>query len=297
MFSAESSRVLSERYVTVRITGGDETTPETGDFVTRYAVRGYPTLYVMNAAGHVVVNQVGRTLQAMLLALETGAARETEFAALADKTDPESRVKRATMLGERMLLDEAQAAFRALIAEAPSAAAHEGLAKLYAQRGERAKERKLLGEMIALYPRADAHTSWRIRLATMGLDHVKSRDEWRENLTSVVETLEALAVHLAAQKTADVLPRAEVRTQLGNFLSMAGRNDDARAHLEWVLEHAADSRFAPAARMGKANVNWRQGDFAGCKNELETLLREHPASEEAKRAPRGIKNCDARLGR
>ena len=49
--------------------------------------------------------------------------------------------------------------------------------------------------------------------------------------------------------------------------------------------------------MGKANVHWRQGDFAGCKAQLESLLAEHPTSDEAKRAPRGIQNCEARLGK
>ena len=296
MFSKSESRVLSERYVAVRITGGDDLTPEANEFMTEYAVTGYPTLYVMNAEGHVVVDRVGRTLEAMLDALELGAQREVEFDALRERTDPASRVEFGRMLCDRMLMDEAETVFTELLAEAPSAAAHEGLAKLHARRGERARERRLLTEMLALYPEADGRTSWRIRLASMGLDGVRSRSAWREKLTETVALLEEL--HTAvAQEGGGPLAEAEVRTKLGGYLSMAGRNDDALAHLDWVLEHAGESRLAPAALLARARVRWRQGEWARCKSEFERILREFPESEEARVAPRGIRNCDLRLGR
>ena len=281
----------------VRLTGGDDITPEVKAFMSRYGVRGYPTLYVMNAEGHVVVAQVDRTVDAMLKALADGESAEKDFAEAKKKTDPDGRKALAGMLKSRMAWDDLAAMQEADIKASPSAETYAELAKTYASAGRAADERATLEKAVAQFKDAKDRTAWRIRLATMDNDPSKagSRDEYMDLAGKTAKSLEDLIGKMEAEK--DAGGAATVRAALGGTLLQIGKADDAEKQFDAVLKADPKGTAAPTAMMGKANCAWSRKDWAGCKTMLEKIVAEFPESEEAKIAPRGIKNCDSQIAK
>jgi len=281
--------------VAVRLTGGDDITPEVKEFMSRYGVRGYPTLYVMNAEGHVVVPKVGRTVDAMLKALADGATSETEFAEARKKTDPAGRKAFAGMLKGRMAWDELAAVQEADVKTAPSADAYADLARTYGSAGRATEERATLEKAVSLYPDAKDRSAWRIRLATMDTDPSKatSREEYTKLSAAAATALEGLLVKFVEEN--DAAGTAAVHASLGSMALAGGKADDAEKHFDAALVADAKGKTAPTALMGKANCAWSRKDYAGCKTQLEKIVAEFPDSDEAKNAARGIENCDKKL--
>jgi hypothetical protein len=294
-FSEGKSKEISDKYVAVRLTGGDDITPEVREFMTRYGVRGYPTLYVMNADGHLVVSRVGRSVDAMLQALADGEQSEKELAEAKKKTDPEGKKALAGLLKDRLAWSDLAAMQQSDLKSAPSAGAYGELARTYALAGRAADERATLEKAVSLYPDAKERIAWRIRLATMGVDFTKaaSRDEYVKLNDEAVKALDGLLAKLVEEK--DAAGAATVHATMGNMLVSAGKADDAEKHFDAALAADAKGAAAPSAMMGKANCAWSRKDYAACKATLEKLIAEFPASEEAKRAPKGIENCDKKL--
>ncbi len=286
---------ISEKFVAVRLTGGDDITPEVKEFMSRYGVRGYPTLYVMNAAGHVVVPKVGRTVDAMLAALAEGGTAETKFAELAAKTDPAGKKEYRDGLKGRMAWDDVASLIEADVKTAPSAEVYGELAGTYAACGRTADERATLEKALKLYKDAKDRTAWRIRLATMDHDLGKatSREEADQFVAASTKALEDLLAKMAKEK--DSAGSAEVNVALGSILQRMGKADDAEKRFDAALAADPKGRAAPASLMGKANCAWSRKDWAGCKAQLEKLLAEFKDSEEAKNAPRGVENCDKKM--
>ena len=186
----------------VRLTGGDDITPEVKAFMSRYGVRGYPTLYVMNADGHVVVSKVGRTVDAMLKALADGEKAETEFAEARKKSDPDGRKAFVALLKTRMAWDDLAAILETDVKAAPSADAYAELARTYGSAGRGADERATLEKAASLYPDAKDRTAWRIRLATMDTDPstATSRDEHAKLSAGAASALDGLLAKLVEEK-------------------------------------------------------------------------------------------------
>lgn len=281
----------------VRLTGGNDITPEVKEFMSRYGVRGYPTLYVMNADGHVVVADVKRSVDEMLKALADGEKAETEFAEAKKKTDDEGRKALAGILKQRMAWDDLAALQEADVKASPSAESYAELAKTYASAGRAADERKTLEKAIDQFKDAKQRTPWRIRLATMEHDPSKaaSRDEFISLGEQTAKDLEGLLAKLEAEK--DTKGAVDVRAALGSTLLQIGKADDAEKHFDAVLSADPKGAAAPTALMGKANCAWSRKDYAGCKAHLEKIVADFPDSEEGKIAPRGIKNCEAQIAK
>ena len=281
----------------VRLTGGNDITPEVKEFMSRYGVRGYPTLYVMNADGHVVVAEVSRTVDAMLQALAEGDKAEAEFAEAKKKTDAEGRKALSGLLKQRMAWDDLAVIQEADVKASPSAESYAELAKTYASAGRAADERATLEKAVAQFKDAKERTSWRIRLATMEHDPSKaqSRDEFISLGEKTAKDLEGLLAKLEAEK--DTKGAGDVRAALGSTLLQIGKADDAEKHFDAVLAADPKGPAAPTALMGKANCAWSRKDYAGCKAQLEKIVADFPDSEEGKIAPRGIKNCEAQIAK
>jgi tetratricopeptide (TPR) repeat protein len=299
VFSKESSKAISDGHVAVRLTGGNDITPEVRTFMDRYKVRGYPTLFVMNVDGHVVVPQVGRSLEAIQGALAKGERREAEFAALAARTDGTSVARRGKMLVERMMWDEALPLLTDAMAKSPSDETAEALFSLHAAKGEREAGKALLEKSLTDFPQSSWRGVWRVRLATAELEagpQPRSQQAFQERAQQTADALKALVE--AAEKDKDAVVAADARLALGNALWMAGKAEDSVAAFEAVLaakSPAAPSRVAAGALMGLANARWRAQDFEGCISFLERIVAEHPDSDEAQNAPAGIDNCKKRI--
>jgi tetratricopeptide (TPR) repeat protein len=277
--------------------GGDDITPEVKAFMSRYGVRGYPTLYVMNADGHVVVAKVSRTVDAMLQALADGEAAEKEFAEAKKKTDAEGRKALSGLLKQRMAWDDLAAMQAEDVKASPSVEGYEELRKSYAAAGRADDERATLEKELAQFKDAKERSAWRIRLATMEHDPSKaaSREEFVQLGEATAKDLEGLLAKLEAEK--DAKAAADVRTALGGTLLQIGKPDDAEKVFDALLASDPKGPVAPTALMGKANCAWGRKDWAGCKTMLERIIKEFPDSDEAKKAPGGIKNCEARIAK
>ncbi len=293
VFSTEASKAISDEYLAVRLTGGRDITPEVQDFMGKYSVRGYPTIFVMNADGHVVNGRVGRTAEGMLKALADGEKAEVEYRELKGKEDAASKTKLARLLIDRALQEEAEELLEELAETAPSADVHEALAYLYRKQQDPDAETEKLQEMLGLYPKADKRNSWRIRLAFLPMESA-DRASGPEIGAAVITSLGELSAEF--EKGGDTNTAAEVRETMARLSMMIGKADEAVQHIDWVLANAKDSEYAPKCLMHRANVKWRAKDFEGCKGVLEQILEDYPESEDAKRAPGGIKNCEKQMG-
>jgi hypothetical protein len=283
--------------VAVRLTGGNDITPEVKEFMSRYGVRGYPTLYVMNADGHVVIPEVKRSVDDMLQALAEGDKAEAEFAEAKKKTDGEGRKSFAALLKQRMAWDDLAVIQEADVKASPSAESYAELAKTYASAGRAANERATLEKAVAQFKDAKQRTSWRIRLALMGNDPSKatSREEYQKLSEGAVATLETLAKSIESEK--DAAGTAEVHSAIGGLLLTTGKADDAEKHFDLSLAADPKGPGAPNALMGKANCAFGRKDWTACKAHLEKIVAEFPDSDEAKRAPIGIKRCEDQIAK
>jgi tetratricopeptide (TPR) repeat protein len=279
--------------VAVRLTGGDEITPEVKDFMSRYAVRGYPTLYVMNADGHVVVSKVNRKVDAMLQALADGEKAEQDFAEAKKKTDPEGRKAYLALLKSRMAWDDLASAQEADLKATPSAETYGELARTYASAGRSADEKATLEKALTALADAKERAGWRIRLATMENDPSKAttKEEYEKLSAATVKSLEELLAKFDTEK--DAAGQAQSHLMLGNL--QRAKPDDAEKHFDAALAADPKGRTAPTALMGKANCAFFRKDYAGCITQLEKIIAEFPDSDEAKVAPNGVTNCKKRM--
>ena len=281
----------------VRLLGGDDITPEVKDFMSRYAVRGYPTLYVMNAEGHVVVSRVDRTVEGMLKALADGDAAEKEFAEAKKKTDPAGRKAYEKLLFQRMVWEELVPMQEADVKATPSGDTYSDLAKTYGAMGRADDERATLEKAVGQIKDAKQRTSWRIRLTLMDNDmsKAKNREEFQKLSEGAIAALEKLAKSVESEK--DAAGTCEVESSIGRLLLVSGKIDDAEKHYDAALAADAKCASAPTAMMGKANCAWGRHDWAACKAQLEKIVAGFPDSDEAKQAPIGIKRCDEALAK
>lgn len=281
----------------VRVLGGNDATPETKEFMTRYGIRGFPTLYVMNADGHVVESKVPRTVDAMLQSLADGDKAEKDFAEARKKTDAEGRKALAGRLKERMAWDELATMQEADAKASPSADTFAALATTYALAGRAADERALLEKAVGEFKLAKQRTGWRIRLALMDNDVSKAttKDEYLKLNEGAVKSLETLAKTIESEKDASGV--GEVHSSIAGLLLTAGKADDAEKHYDAAIAADPKGPAAPNALKGKANCAWARHDYAACKATLEKIVAEFPDSEEAKTAPRAIESCDKAIAK
>lgn len=298
MFSKESSKVLSEKAVAVRLTGGNDITPEVQTFMQQYGVRGYPTMYVMNSRGHVLVKQVGRTLEAMEKAITEGEAAQKAYDEIAAKTDPASREALRKMLADRMAWNDLLPMVAEAHKAAPTAATAQEMAAVLRSTGRKDEEKKFLGEAVAAFPKAKERTAWRLRLATM--DHevmARTREEFVAAAEKSAGALKGLLD--AVEKEGDPAAAAEVRMTYAAALGQAGKSAESEAELDTLLA-AGTAKGVPTATlaqalMGKANAHYRRKEYEQTLVFLNRILAECPDTPEAKQAPAGVANVTRQI--
>ncbi len=279
----------------VRLLGGDDATPETKAFMTKYAVRGYPALLVLNADGHVLSDRVGRSVDAMLASLEGAAESEIEYQEALAGDDAASRLRLASILVDRRMHGEAERLYAHELATSPTVAAHKGqLRNLRASR-RADDERALLEKMVALYPDdASDRIRWRIRLGTMHVDAARDEREYRTATESAVVNLEKLLANVLEDEDSEGIAR--VRVALGNAHASLSEPERANVEFDRVLSDHPKSSAAADALFGKAVLQWDDAEFDACKKLLQRIVKEYPDSEAAKHAPNAIHRCDDQLG-
>jgi tetratricopeptide (TPR) repeat protein len=290
LFADPRAAGLADRCVLVRLRGADDITPEVREFNRRYGVEAYPALYVLSAAGHMIVPSMAYTVDSVSKALDFAATEERDFTDLSKDTSLAARARVRELLERRMAWDDLLPAYVDESERYCSPTSLTRLAEAYRRLSRAAEERTTLAKAIEIFEETQERTRWRIRLATIALDELVG-EAFHEG---TIERLTPLAKQFAEEH--DRASEAEVRICLGNAHAELHHCAEAKTEYDAVVDLAPKLPIAPKALLNKSAVYWYEYDYAACKATCQRILSEYPKSPEAKSAHRTIKSCDERTG-
>lgn len=298
IWSKAGSSALSDKYVAVRLLGGDDATPEVDAFLERYQIEGFPTLMAMTPDGALVArlsgfDEAGRpvTPDAMLGRMDEAAAREAEFAKyraeVTAKGDPQSQEQLAGLLMQRQELDAARDVYAKVVQATPTVEAYGMLAGLEAMTGRKAELRKTLETMLAKFPDNAERIEWRISLRTMDLP---SRASGPEEVKKVVAQHETALTDLLREvdKEGKASDQAEIHYRLADLANQRRDEAVAKTHLQWIVDHDATGRRSAPSEFRLAILAYRAEDLDRAISGLEHIVAAHPTSPEAEEATRRL---------
>jgi tetratricopeptide (TPR) repeat protein len=291
IWSQPGSAPLGERFVAVRMLGGNDATPEVEAFLERYEVEGFPTLLAMTPDGGVVArlsgfDEAGKPITpgAMVERMDQAAAHEAEFAKFraeaTAKGDARVKEQLAGLLMQRYELDAAHEVYRQVVQSTPTADAYGMLAGLQAMTGRKAELKKTLETMLAKFPDHPERIEWRISLRTADLP---SRATGPEEVKKVIAQHEAAFTQLLREIEPEGRPgdQAEIRYRLADLARQRRDDAGAKPQLQWILDHDGAGRRAAHARYVLAVLAYRADDLDGAIAGLEHVLKAHPNTPEA----------------
>lgn len=293
VFRKPESGRLEAACVAVVIDAGEVPPPEAAAFMTRYDVRGYPALLVLDADGHLVVPAVGRTLPEMLAALgrvpaEQAALAEARRGAAAGDAKP-----LLDLLWRRMAWDELLERTASDAAADPTTGARVATALLRVGRKEdsRAAWRRL-GER---FPSHEDRPEWLVRAIMCDIDSAAGPRAYQRHLHKTLDALQELAEKAAASDDRPVAARAWL--EFARLEVAAGIDFGALSYFDKAIAAAPGTRFEATALWERHTVQFRVRRYADAKASCERIVKEFPASPESKLAPAEIEKCDEMLGR
>lgn len=258
MFSQPESAQISEKFVAVKMLGGQDLDDEGKAFMSRYGVQGYPTLLAMTADGAVVSRSFQRTMDGIIKTMEDATATNEAFlkeaAELSTKTDPESMRTLAKKYAERSQLDEAGGLYEKLVASKPTAEDRLAYIAVLAVKGDDDGRKAQYEALLEENADHEDAIDWRIELATFGLpQRFKTREQMQEVMGQRKERLTKLLAEV--QKPLD---QAAVRAQLGEAFFATGDRDTAKEHFQWILDNARKSKHAGLALLAIAMATYME---------------------------------------
>lgn len=289
LFADPRAADLAAKCVLVRLRGADDMTPEVLEFNRRYGVEAYPALYILNAAGHLIVPSMAYTVESVTKALEFAATDERDFNELDKDTAVEARARMRELRERRMAWDELLPAYVDESVRYCSPTSLSRLAEAYRRLSRPTEERATLAKAIEVFEETPERTRWRIRLATIALDELTGA-AFHE---ATIERLTPLAKQFGEEH--DKASEAEVRICIGNAHAELHHCGEAKAEYDAVVDLAPKLPIAPKALLNKSAVYWYEYDYAGCKATCERIVSEYPKSPESKSARHTIKSCDERV--
>ncbi len=284
VFSKPDSRVLSDRWVAVRVLGGEDETPAAKSFLDRYDVEGFPALLVLTADGQVVVRDLladGFPDTAALVRdleraeVENRAFRERE-ASLRHEDSAESLQRLALLYLERSDPRSAAETMLRVAERSPSPGLWEQVVALAAKARDPALERRALDLLLQRWPDHPDRVAWLVRRATMDLEGASDGETlYRGRL----ERLEALrkAEADAGRREGEAQVRLVVADLLRDHHDEAGADEELR----WVVAHLAEGGSAARAHLLLARAAVRANDLAAARTEAEAAVRLAPKTAPA----------------
>jgi hypothetical protein len=249
VFSQADSARISDKYVAVRLLGGDDLDDEGREFMRRFDIGGYPTMLALTADGAVAGRSFGDwTTDGILGAMESAEKANTEFLAkeaeLTKKGDPASSRELAGEYLVRAEFEKSRSALEKLVSTGePELEDQLMLLEVVGRLGDKDARKALLGTLIETRKDHEDHINWRVDLAMAHLPtQITNEEEFRE----VMEGRKAALTSLLAdvKKPAD---QAVVRHALASAFANTGDLETATGHWNWILDNARDSRVAPDA--------------------------------------------------
>ena len=297
MFSTSESAGISDKYTAVRLVGGNDLDDEGKAFMSRYGVRGYPTLLAMTSDGAVLSREFERTTEGILASMtgatETEADFQLKLAASGSKTDAESLRTLAGLYMARAQYEQARDTYSKLAEKDVTVDDQIVMLEILGGLSDKDGRKGLLEKLVETRATHAKHIDWRMDLAMIDLEtQITSREQWLDVMGKKKTILSDLLT--SVDKPAD---QAVVRNELANVLAMTGDVETATGHWDWILENARDSAAGAEALMAKASSNFRSGRFdieklkAG-RALLQEVIEKHPDHPAAAQATRTIPHVD-----
>ncbi len=268
LLSQPEAAELGRRWIAARILGGADMTPDAERFMRDHGVQGFPTLMAMTAGGEVIdgdlLGDEGlKSASELVAAMERAQAQAEAFKetrdALLAKGDVPSLEELAKRYAARQNGAKAIATYAMAVEKAPTPERYEALARWARELGQTDAERKALDHLIETWPEHEREVTWRIARAVAGIPTKAPPSEYDAVFAKRLAALDALRASIGDER--GPAAEAEVRMLMADMLEKAGRRKDARVHLEWIVEHAADSAFGPLAHLKLARQDVREGDY------------------------------------
>lgn len=304
MFSEAESAEISDKYVAVRLLGGEDLDDEGKTFMRRYGVRGFPTLLALSADGAVLTRKFQRDLDGILTAMSEAASSNEDFlkreAELKDKTDAASVRELAGLYKERAQYEEARTRYEKLVSSAnPELDDQLALLGVVEALADAEARKALLGTLVKTRADDERSIDWRMDLALADLPtQATSREEFMEIMGKQHDLLSGLLGELESKSD-----QAVVRNRIANILSRTGKQKDAVEHYNWILENARDSEPAAVALWIIAQEHFKQAQdpFTGEMNVdqleagkvlLQEIVDKHGEHQLSRRAAMVIPKVD-----
>ncbi len=306
MFSKEDSAQISDKFVAVRLLGGQDLDDEGKTFMRRYGVRGFPTILGMTADGAVLQRSFDRTLDGFLNGMNAAETSNNDFlkkeADLKGKTDAASMRELAGLYNGRAQYEDARGGYEKLVSVAqPELDDQLALLDVVEALGDAAARKSLLDTLVKTRKDHEKNINWRIDLA---LADLPTQATSREEFMSIMGKQKDLLTTLLAEVT-EVGDQAVVRSRLGRALMSTGDMAGVK-HFQWILDNARDSKAAPSALWVIAQEEFKKardpftGDWDPERLEagrtfLKEILEKHPDTPRAKNVARMMPQIDAHI--
>ena len=189
VFSQPSSKAISDKYLAVKLRGGNDLNDEGKAFMSRYGVRGYPTMLAMTADGAVLSRTFDRTAEGIVAGMDSAAEAQQAFVAkaaeLGKKTDTASVRELAGLYKDRFQFDEAKSRLETLLAKDPAVEDQMAMLDILDSTGDKDARKALLEELVKTRADHKESINWRIALATADIPTAFGS---REEFTAAMDT-------------------------------------------------------------------------------------------------------------
>jgi hypothetical protein len=293
VFAKPESGRIESACVPVRIESGEIPAAPAAEFMRRYDVRGYPALLVLTADGDVVVPAAGRTLPEMLAALGRVPGDEAALAKARRDAESGDEAPLLELLWRRMSWDEflRRAAPRA--DTDPLLGARVATALL--RTGRTAESRAAWRRLAERFPSHEDRPEWLVREAACDLDAAAGARAYQARLVPTIAALRDLGEKLGRGGDGPGAARAWI--EVGRLEAASGIDFGAICYFDKAIAAAPGTRFEATALWDRHSSQFRVRRYADARESCARIVRDFPASPEAKLAPAEIEKCDEMTGR
>ncbi len=286
MFSKDGSNEISDKYVAVKLLGGDDLDDEGKAVSKRYAVRGFPTMLGLDSNGAVLQSSFPRSTEGILTAMEAAGKAKEKFAEKlkafeAKKDDADAQRDMADLYIERRQMEEARPLLEGLAKKGEADDLIKLMSCLSALEDKEAAN-SVMDTLIEKFPEHEQYASWRITKAIGNLPKPQRGLDQEENikrLTKIIESVEPLL------KDTKEMHHHAIHGQLMGMKANLGKHEETAIHAEWIIKHAPKSEHAPQALLMSAisaiTKARSEDDLKAAERALklfEQLAEEHPTT-------------------
>ena len=199
MFSKDGSAEISDKYVAVKLLGGNDLDDEGKAVMKRYGIGGYPTLLGLDSDGALLQTEFSRSTEGIVKAMEGAAEAKVEFAKKlkeyeAKKDDVDLQRGIADLYLKRRQMKEARPMLEAIAKQGKADDLTKLLSCLQAM-DDKDAAKGLMGTLVEKFPDHEQYASWRMTLAMADLEQPSrelDREENKKRFEAIADAIEGL---------------------------------------------------------------------------------------------------------